>query len=97
METDIILVAKVITLDCADVVRANPGDVDRERPLSAQGANSIDLLGSLKTGRLEESLVNLSMVSDEELRGRYAVRAQQVRAKVWVCRKVQTQASIYLQ
>lgn len=73
-QPDVILVVTIITLDCAEVVRAYPGDVDRERPFSAQGASSIDLLGSLKTGRLEESRVNLSMVSNEALGGSSALQ-----------------------
>lgn len=49
------------TLDCADVMRAWLGDLDGALSGSTQGDNSICLLGSLKTGRLGESPVNLSM------------------------------------
>lgn len=48
------------TLDCAEVVRT--GDLDCARLLSTQGDSSMALVGSLKMGRLGESLVNLSMV-----------------------------------
>lgn len=54
------------TLDCADVVRAYPGDLDRGRSPSAQGESSMGLLGSLKIGRLGESPVNLSMFSQDQ-------------------------------
>lgn len=54
-----------VTLDCADVVRAYPGDLDRDRSPSAQGDSSMGLLDSLKIGRLGESPVNLSMFSQD--------------------------------
>lgn len=50
-----------ITLDCAEVMRAWLGDLDGALSVSTQGDSSICLLGSLKTGRLGESPVNLSM------------------------------------
>lgn len=55
-----------VTLDCADVVRAYPGDLDRDRSPSAQGDSSMGLLDSLKIGRLGESPVNLSMFSQNQ-------------------------------
>lgn len=55
-----------VTLDCADVVRAYPGDLDRGRSPSAQGDSSMGLLDSLKIGRLGESPVNLSMFSQDQ-------------------------------
>lgn len=54
------------TLDCADVVRGNPGDLDRGRSPSAQGDSSMGLLDSLKIGRLGESPVNLSIFSQDQ-------------------------------
>ena len=55
-----------VTLDCADVVRGNPGDLDRGRSPSAQGDSSTGLLDSLKIGRLGESPVNLSIFSQDQ-------------------------------
>lgn len=49
------------TLDCAEVVRA--GDLDCMRSFSTHGDSSTGLLGSLKSGRLGESPVNLSIVA----------------------------------